>query len=153
MPTRSRDARSIVLRFREDICSRRLSGARIRNRRQCSCRGFKLTANDDVFEATSDSAVPFGVKGSLVASLEPFDTLGIGYECLCRLFRVMPVSLGELVASHAKLTTLTDGNNISLCIDDLRASVWQNLSDGGQSCMDTVGGESIEASGGGLRET
>lgn len=153
MPTRSRDAPSIVLRSREDICSRRLSDAGIRNHRQCPCRGFELTANNDVFEATSDSAVPFGVKGSLVASLEPFDTLGIGYECFCRLFRVMPVSLGELVAGHAKLTTLTDGNNISLRIDDLRASVGQNLSDGGQSCMDAVSGESIEASGRGLGET
>jgi hypothetical protein len=116
-------------------------------------RVFELTTNDDIFEATGDGAVPFGVKGSFVTSLQPFDTLGVGYECLCRLLRVIPVSLGELVAGHAKLATLTNGNDVSLGIDNLRASVGQNLSDGGQSCVDAVGGESIEASGRGLRET
>lgn len=115
--------------------------------------GVKLTTNNDVLEATGDSAVPFGVKGSFVTSLQPFDTLGIGYKCLCRLLRIMPVSLGKLVAGHAKLTTLTNGNDVSLCIDNFRASVGQNLSDGGQSCVDAVRGESIKASRRGLRET
>lgn len=93
--------------------------------------GCKLTANDDVLEATSNCAVPFGIEGSFVASLEPFDTLRIGYKCLCRLLRVVPVSFGKLVAGHAKLTTLTNGNDVSLGIDNLGASVGQNLSDGG----------------------
>lgn len=153
MPTQSRDVQSVVPQFREGICFRRLSDARFRDCDQFPCGGLKLTTNNDVLEATGDSAVPFGVKGSFVTSLQPFDTLGIGYKCLCRLLRIMPVSLGKLVAGHAKLTTLTNGNDVSLCIDNFRASVGQNLPDGGQSCVDAVRGESIKASRRGLRET
>jgi hypothetical protein len=37
------------------------------------------------------------------------------------------ISLGELVAGHAKLATLTNGNDVPMGIDNLRASVGQEL--------------------------
>jgi hypothetical protein len=64
----------------------------------------------------------------------------------------MPVSLGELIPGNAELASLTDGHDVASCIDNLGACMWQHLADGGESRLDAVGGEGVEAGGRSLRQ-
>jgi hypothetical protein len=83
----------------------------------------ELTADDNVLEPASDGAVSVCVKGSFVAGFEPFDALRIGYECLRSFLGVVPVPLGELIASHAQLTTLAYRDDVSFGVNDFRTGV------------------------------
>jgi hypothetical protein len=83
-----------------------------------------ITADDDILEATSDGAIALIIKGSFVAGLEPFDSFGIGNERFCGLLGVLPVPLGKLVPSHAKLASLAHRNDIALRINDLGTRMW-----------------------------
>lgn len=150
MPIRSLDARKVFLRSREGIYSHHLwiiVRARLDPRLQTSrSRGAgELTADNDIFESSSDGAVAFRVERGFVTSLEPLGTLGISDKSLSCLFGVVPISLGELVTCHAKFTALTDWNDVSLGIDNFCTSMRQYLSHGSQPRVDAVGSESIEA--------
>jgi hypothetical protein len=91
----------------------------------------KLTSDDDILEPTGDSAVSFCVERSFIAGFEPSDTLCIGDKCISGFLGVVPVSLGELIASHAQLPTLAYWNDVSLGVNYFRTGVRQHLSDRG----------------------
>lgn len=114
---------------------------------------MKLTADDDILESASDCAVAVLVERGFVTSLQPSDALGIGDKGLGRLLWIIPVALGELIPCHTEFTSLANGNNVSLGINNLGPGVGQNLSDRGESGVNTVGGEGIEAGRGCLGET
>ena len=116
-------ARSIALRSRGDRCSRRLSDVSISDCVDPWSR-VEITSDDDVLKATSDGAVALLIEGGFVASLEPFDTLGIGNECFGGLLGVLPVSFGELVTSHAELASLAYRNDVALRINDFGTRMW-----------------------------
>lgn len=112
-----------------------------------------LTADNNVFESSCDCAVALLVEGGFVACLQPQGSIGIGHEGLGGLFGVVPVAFGKLVAGHEKLSSLSNGDNVALGVDDLRASVWKNLADSSQTSVDTIRGERVEASWGCLGKT
>lgn len=112
-----------------------------------------LTSDDDILEATSNSTIAVLVERSFIARLQPGDTLGIRYQGLGRLLWVMPISLGELVSGNTELAALANGNDITLGIDNLRARMGKDLADGGQTSVNAVGGECIEAGRGCLGKT
>lgn len=121
------------------------------NERKRGRRG-RLTSNDNILEATGDAAVAVLIEGGLVAGPEPGDAVGIGDECLGGLLRVVPVAHGELVSGDAELAPLAHRHDVALGIDNLGASVRQHLTHGGQTGVDAIGGEGIEAGGGGFGE-
>lgn len=108
-------------------------------------RGERLTSDNNILEATGDTAVTVLIEGGLVAGLEPGDAVRIGDKCLGGLLRVVPVALGELVAGDAELSPLADRHDVPVGIDNLSPSMRQYLADGGQTGVDTIRSESIEA--------
>lgn len=158
MPTRSLDARKAFLRFREGRYSHHLCiivrGRLDLNLQTSRSRGAReLTADDDIFESSSDGAVAFRVERGFVTGLEPLGTLRISDKSFSCLFGVVPISLGELVTCHAKFTALADRNDVALGIDNFCTSMRQHLSHGSQPRVDAVGSESIEAGWRGFRES
>lgn len=108
---------------------------------------WKLTSNDNVLESSGDGAIPFRREYGLVSGLQPSDAVLINEESLVGLVWVVPVPFGELVSCHTEFSALANRNNVSLCVDDLCFSVWHNLANCGETGLNSVGGEGIEAGG------
>ena len=114
---------------------------------------WEITSDDNVLEAACNCTIALLVEGGLVACFEPCCTLCICDERLGRLFWIIPVALGELISCDAKFSSLADGNNISLGINDLGARVRQDLAHSGQACVNAVGCKGIETGGGCLGQS
>jgi hypothetical protein len=110
-------------------------------------KGDRLTSDDNILEATGDTAITVLIERGLVPGLEPGDAVGISDKCLSGLLRVVPIAFGELVAGDAELSPLSDRHDVSIGIDNLSPSVRQHLADGGQTGVDTIRSEGIEACG------
>ena len=69
------------------------------------------------------------------------------------LLRVVPVSGLKLVTTNTKLSTLSDGDNVSITINDLGFGMRHQCTDSCQSSIDGIVGKCVEASGRCLSET
>lgn len=78
------------------------------------------TSDDDIFEATGDSAVSLFIEECLVTSLQPSDALNICDQSLRCLLRVVPVSFSDLVSRNIELSSLTHWHDSALGVDYLR---------------------------------
>lgn len=111
-----------------------------------------LTPDDNILESAGNCAVAVLVEDGLVAGMEPQDTLLVAYHALVRLFWVIPVAALQLIAGHAQLTTLANGQNSAVTVHDLRVGVGQNRADGGQPAVHRVVRVRVEASRRGFSE-
>lgn len=105
----------------------------------------KRTAYDDVLESAGDRATALWIEEGLVAGLEPRGARLVGDERFGRLFGIVPVAFGKLVAGNAELAALTHGNNVTVCVDDFGSCVRHHFAYCSESRFDAVGGDGVEA--------
>lgn len=104
-----------------------------------------LTSDDYVFEAAGDGAVALWCEYGFVAGLQPDHAVFVGGECFAGFLGVVPVSLCELVASHAEFSALANWDDVAFHVDDLGFCMRHDLTHSHESGFDGVSGESIEA--------
>lgn len=107
----------------------------------------ELTSDNDILEPARNRTVSFWRKQGLVACLQPSHTILVRKHRIAGLFRVVPVSFGDLVSCHAEFTPLTHRDSIPLGVDDFSLGMGHHFAHCGQAGFDAVGGEGIEAGG------
>lgn len=72
------------------------------------------TSNDDILEPPRDGAPTLRIKACLVSRAQPGHAVLVRDQRFGRLFWILPVSLCQLVAGHAELAALANGDDVSL---------------------------------------